>query len=748
MTRRKTNTPIHRDKPAGSSPRTGVVKAQTQSARLRQFLLAVLVAVYVATPLLPGEAAADFGTGLPLVMLLWILTLIWLAQGVVRGQLEARFEPVGTALIVLVGWLAISVVIMAPLGAPRPAINSLWEWMAYVIGFRMIIQLVRSACEIRAICAVMISLAVALSIFGAYQFAVSLPQQRAAYFEATAEQRAEIRHAAGVYASEGSPAVEHFDQRLASVEPWATFGLANSLAAFLVPWIVVAAGVLIQVVNSANDSKRTIAAMSISLLLMGTCLLLTKSRAGWLAVFLGGLLLGSFCHGRLSVVVGRGLLVTILVVALLIVAAVGVGGLDTEVFSEAPKSLQYRFEYWQATGRLIADHPWFGCGLGNFQQYYLQYKLPQASEEIKDPHNFLLEVWATGGSPASLALLLVLLLLCWYAFSDRSTDRRLADNIEESVSTFKAPCAMSHAAESSWIYGGALAGLVLALPVSILGGFPLSGEFLAVAVLPGVICLLGLHDWVLRGVLPRQCVAISTCAALVSLSFTGGIGYPGVAGSLWLLMAIALCDPHQSAVITVKQLDRRRLVPSVVLVVGLAVTCYWTAYRPVLSNADEWNVSHWSSLAHAKFDEWLESESPGAFATFEEHADQMVSRDAHSPNVMRQLGMWYLLAGLKSEGEDHFAKSTEYLLQAVQWYPSSNALHADLAWSQYLAGRTEESAVTAAEALRLDQLVPHTELKLQARRLFDEPPNGIRPDLQITPSNRTAEQCMLLLSKE
>ena len=41
-----------------------------------------------------------------------------------------------------------------------------------------------------------------------------------------------------------------------------------------------------------------------------------------------------------------------------------------------------------------------GVGPGNFQQTYPAYKLPQASESVADPHNFLLEVWATAGGPA------------------------------------------------------------------------------------------------------------------------------------------------------------------------------------------------------------------------------------------------------------------------------------------------------------------------------------------------------------
>ena len=66
--------------------------------------------------------------------------------------------------------------------------------------------------------------------------------------------------------------------------------------------------------------------------------------------------------------------------------------------AKAAKSFGYRLQYWQATMRMIAEHPLAGCGPGNFQDAYTAYKLPEASEEVADPHNFLLEVWATAGT--------------------------------------------------------------------------------------------------------------------------------------------------------------------------------------------------------------------------------------------------------------------------------------------------------------------------------------------------------------
>src|SRR5205085_6033684 len=67
---------------------------------------------------------------------------------------------------------------------------------------------------------------------------------------------------------------------------------------------------------------------------------------------------------------------------------------------ESTKSLRYRFEYWSSTWEMLLETPrnWLmGVGPGNFRQNYLPFKLPQSSEEIADPHNLVLDVWANGG---------------------------------------------------------------------------------------------------------------------------------------------------------------------------------------------------------------------------------------------------------------------------------------------------------------------------------------------------------------
>ncbi len=708
--------------------------------RIRHILLAALIGVYVATPLIPSEAAADFGSGLPLVMLLWLIALTWLVQGLLRGTLEARFEPVGTAFLFLVCWLAISVIVMAKNGAARPAINMLWEWIAYVIGFRMCLQLIRSAVEVRAVCAVMISLAVALASYGIYQFSVSLPDQRTSYFDASAEERAQIRRDAGVYATEGSPQVVHFEQRLKSVEPWATFGLTNSLAAFLVPWLVVTLGIVAHTSYRHDLPTWKLVTTCILLALMGSCLLLTKSRAGILAALTGSALIMVLQWRVLHTKFGRLSIVAIGILSLVTGIAIRSGGLDVEMLSEAPKSLQYRIEYWQATWQLITNHLWFGCGLGNFQEYYLQYKLPQASEEIKDPHNFFLEVWANGGTPAMLALTTMLILFFWSTCRSLNATSNDDDEQQPGNDLYK-----SSQQPIRWIYGGGALGLVFSFPLSVLVGFTLPLECFVVTIVPATLCLWLLHRWVCHGGLAPGTTIVAICVAFLTLAFTGGIGFPGVVGSIWLLMAISMCS--SPGTLTLHVLGQWRLIVSVLLIIALCLACYLTAYQPVLTGKDPWNSDFWNQLATQHFERWLSQEDNRDFSEFQHSVEMILKYNAHSPYALRQAGLWYLLAGIKADTPAHLEKAERFLLDATQLYPTSSALQADYAWSLHLLGRSEEAAEAATTALRLDRLNPHKELKLKQRRLFDEPPSGNFPTLQITPDNQSAEQCMVVLRK-
>ena len=66
-----------------------------------------------------------------------------------------------------------------------------------------------------------------------------------------------------------------------------------------------------------------------------------------------------------------------------------------------------RLLLWAGTLRMIAAHPIWGVGLGNFTVQYRHFMLPEAWREpnVLHPHNVVLDSWATSGIPGLLALL-------------------------------------------------------------------------------------------------------------------------------------------------------------------------------------------------------------------------------------------------------------------------------------------------------------------------------------------------------
>ncbi len=253
----------------------------------------------------------------------------------------------------------------------------------------------------------------------------------------------------------------------------------------------------------SSDSERSsrefwistvrVAAIALAILSVTGCLLLTKSRSAYVALGACALLL-PFCGASWRRFDRRLALAGIFTVVLLVVAAILGGGLDAQVLTEASKSLGFRLQYWQATLSMIARHPWLGVGPGNFQDYYTQFKLPQASEEIRDPHNFLLEVWATCGTFAFVALVAALAMLAWRLWHARAES--------SSSPTIRRPTAAGTTNEVLYVVVGGGAGFLLAFLIGPLFGYSLTELQILGGLLLGGAVVAALWAWIVAGELP------------------------------------------------------------------------------------------------------------------------------------------------------------------------------------------------------------------------------------------------------
>ena len=149
------------------------------------------------------------------------------------------------------------------------------------------------------------------------------------------------------------------DRLLGSNEVFSTFGLANSLAGFLVGPLVLAVAMMIR--NLADDKAPgsrwgAIGLAAAPLLCLLTCLILTKSRSAWIGLLVGVAVLAWQERRKVParLLLGAGLAGLVLVVALVAVG-LATGRLDREVLTQSPLSMRYRWEYWQGAWGVITE---------------------------------------------------------------------------------------------------------------------------------------------------------------------------------------------------------------------------------------------------------------------------------------------------------------------------------------------------------------------------------------------------------
>lgn len=366
----------------------------------------VTIGLIVAAPLVP-EGAAESVQNWPMI-LLWLLACVGIFAGhLLDSEKRWRWNLVDLCFYGVCVWATISGIASLILGTghARPTINSTWQWIGFGVNFLVLRSLMENAAFRRIAILASCGIAIGCSCAGLYQNYVTFPAIRAEYQELDEEGKQNALRQGGISNVEAG-AVERtlWETRLYSTETTSTFVLANSLAAFLTPPFILALGFLIRSVKVRSGSA---IAMSIAALaLIAICLIFTKSRTGLLAVGIGAgcLLLCKWrnSNGKFPWRWAIGGFVFLGVLTAVVWAA---GVIKTETIQEASKSLAYRMEYWQASAEMIKEHLLLGCGPGNFQQFYSDYQLPQSSETVSDPHNFLIEIWANAGTPAAMFLI-------------------------------------------------------------------------------------------------------------------------------------------------------------------------------------------------------------------------------------------------------------------------------------------------------------------------------------------------------
>ena len=728
-----------------------------QPDRLRPWLLAVATALFVARPLVISDGGPWLGDGEPFAALWLVLILLWTLGALGRSRFALRFGWIDAVVLAFFVWWAVGAWRGADVAAPRPSFNMLWDGVAMLAAFFLLRQLAPVGREARSLVAMMIALGIVLSAIAFHQYFVTLPQDRAAL---KAGPRDALGEAQWGQLVPGSGEFQLFKDRAESPEPLGTFGLTNSLAAYLAPWLILTIGIAICGIKSQVSRQRTWLAAAACALPMAAALALTRSRSAWIAAIAGGALLWLLFSRRRANPLRRSWLVAgaALTVAL-------VGGLAIArpgVFEPALRSFSFRLQYWQATLRMIHDSPFWGCSPGNFGETYTAYKLPTALEEIKDPHNFALEIAANAGLLALLLFSLFLLALFRRVVpllgGCRVPAGLVVDPLRQATSSAASPgdaallderrrklmpTSSSPAAFlKQWhVLGGALMGMVLSLAINRVFDYPPRAlELLAGAFFAAVANAL-LYRWIDEGELPPSLLATAIAVLLVALLAVGGMTFGGVVGTLWLLAALTLnaTDPPN----VIRSLPWSASVAFLAAVAALFIAQHQTGYEPVLAcngamaaavnaladhkpdeaekqldlatQADPYATEPWAYLAALRLDRWTKSGSPrsgeAAYATATR--DHLLRLNPRSAPAWLQVGQGWLEAFHVLPGHVEFARTAVGDCQrAAELYPNSALIKAKLAVALDAAGDAKAAQAAAQESLRLDDLMPHAEAKL------------------------------------
>jgi hypothetical protein len=262
------------------------------------------------------------------------------------------------------------------------------------------------------------------------------------------------------------------------------------------------------------------------------------------------------------------------------------------------KSFGLRTGYWSATWSMIRDHPWRGVAPGNFGRLYPRYMLASASEKVQDPHNFALELWATSGVFALLALLAALVLFYCRTFALLALLAALVLfycrtwPIVTGSLVSNTDAAQDKSLEDRPIHwefylggtGGLILGFFLRAVDQPTGDIAYEGFLSAGRSLVWFGAFILLENVCLERAARSLAIVAGVTALLLNLLVSGGIAFPSVAQPLWILAALAINGLDEGVQVRrPSALWFQSLLPLPVLA-GAAISYVLLIFYPVVSS--------------------------------------------------------------------------------------------------------------------------------------------------------------------
>jgi len=661
-------------------------------------------------------------------------------------------------IFILLATLSYLRVVLFRVGDVRLATNAFWTFVIPPL-FYFFLRAYRtyfSKSALLGLLLVVLSGAVAQSVYSTYSYAVLNPQLREAY---RADPEKMLREN-GLNFGQDSRERLLFEKRLLdSSEPTGTYGLANTLAGLLAPAFVLTLLIVpwkklyLSLTRDAKSRRSTAASSllwTLALLLIFFVLILTKSRSGALAAVSG---VGIYCllsiwrfakkDGKTTVRVVLGAVAVLFAFIVALSGAFAVGLVDREVFTEAGKSLGYRLDYWRASASMIRDYPLFGIGPGEFQALYARYILPTASEFIADPHNFAFEIAALFGVPALIFYALFVLSLICAALVGKKAE---ATTIESPENVFVVP-------KSLWL--GAFLGLLILILCVAFQSAPVDFKFLFFAAATFGILLFSARILFANVDVDATCTngsLIATLATfLINLCAAGGVGYPAIAAPFFLIAAfltnrLDACERTSEQEKRLanetpkprKDLSKIATLASATLLILFNLTAFQpycraalfklrytlenastSPYVDALNSGKTERVDRFSTSVALQFyyfaiQKYCENPSPQNKELWQKTRERLQKNSPNSATWRENCAdlNWslYQRAKLRTEFRDD---ALNFYRECVERSPTECAKRAKLALVEFELGDVEQAKIDAKEALEQDERTPHEDRKLE-----------------------------------
>ncbi len=345
-------------------------------------------------------AGAGIGTGLVFDLLACLPAILVLLRAAVDGEFKLVFRTSHALLAGLCIWMVCSVAWSADRFA---AAATAAHWCAAASLLWAMSQLVLGPGRLRLVAAMMFGLLLVLVVQSMLYRFVDVPENINYW-----NQHKDSILAAHNWAPDSFAAIQ-FEHKLTSGELVGFFNSANTFAAVGVLLFFTCVAIGVQKWRD-HEPVQWLWQSGISVVALIWVLYCAKSKTSAATPFLGAAIVGALLllRERLAQHRRRIFAGAIAFIAFCAIALVGHGlyhhGLFAGHFSN---SLDFRWKYWVASWGMFREHPWIGVGWDNFGLHYLSHRLPEAAEEIKDPHSFPVRF------AVELGLVGVVLALAW-----------------------------------------------------------------------------------------------------------------------------------------------------------------------------------------------------------------------------------------------------------------------------------------------------------------------------------------------